>query len=238
MDYGTKEILLAYNDVETRRILYEFLSNLGYKITTVPTHKEVLESLKKERPNHIILDPKIPDFPTELVFTKIKSIDDKIKIIVPPRTKTPQEACQYILEELKENGASETEPKPIKEMPFKANILVVDDEKECAELIKSHLSKKGHTVDFALSGEETMLKVKTSRPDIVLLDIRMFGIDGLITLKQIKNFDESINVIMTSALFDERIVEEAAKLGAKDYLVKPFNMLKLDNAILNCLVPG
>jgi len=238
MDYVTKELLLAYNDVAIREILYELLSDLGYKITTVPSYKETLESLKRERPDYIIWDPKITDISPELLLSKIKNIDDKIKIIILPKTDNPQENCQYILKALKEETENpETRTKQAKEIQLSANILIVDDENDCVELLKSHLARKGYTVDSASSGEETLLKIKTSRPDIVLLDIRMFGMDGLITLKQIKDIDDSINVIMTSAVYDKKIIEEATKLGAKDYLIKPFNMIKLDNTILNCLIP-
>jgi DNA-binding response OmpR family regulator len=119
---------------------------------------------------------------------------------------------------------------------FKANILVVDDEKECAELIKAHLSKKGYTVDTALTGEEAILKVETAKPDIVFLDVYLPGMDGIVVLKSIKNIDKSIIVIMATAMADDTIIQEALKLGADGYLIKPFNLLKLEETIFNNVI--
>ncbi|OGX16593.1 MAG: hypothetical protein A2166_01470 [Omnitrophica WOR_2 bacterium RBG_13_41_10] len=118
------------------------------------------------------------------------------------------------------------------ETTLNINVLAVDDEKDCRELIEKYLSRKGYNVNTASSGEEAIAKVKANKPNVVFLDIRLPGMDGLIALKTIKDMDKSIGVIMTSALGEERVIKEAMELGADGYLVKPFNMSKLETTIL------
>jgi DNA-binding NtrC family response regulator len=225
-------IILAYSDIETRSILYEILTDLGYKITTVLSHKELMEILKKERPKYIILEPAISDIPIETVLEKIKIIDEDIKIIISPFNKDKSQLTQNILKLLREQDNLSTQ-KETKGISIDANILVVDDEIECTRLIRNHLSKKGYNVDATSTGEEAIFKIKTHKPDIVFLDIRLPGMDGIIVLKTIKEIDKSITVIMTSAIEDGKIIQEAIKLGANGYLIKPFNMLKLEAMILS-----
>lgn len=225
-------IVLAHNDIETRSILYEILTDLGYKITTVLTHRELMGILNKEKPDFIIIDPTVFDIANEMVREKIKAIDENIKVIVLEPGENRIQTIQDILKILREKPSPAASPEAKKEISLEVNILVVDDETECVELIKNHLLRKGYNVDIALSGEEAILKVRTNKPHIVFLDIALGGMDGIIVLKTIKDIDKSIAVIMTSALADERVIKEALELGANGYLVKPFSMAKLETTIL------
>ena len=229
-------LILAHSDSETRSIFYEIFTNLGYKVTTVITYREVLDSLKKERPEYVIIDPKISDMTCETLLEKIKEIDSAIKVIILERDKNKLEFTQDILKLLKTQQAPSAARKDIKGLQLKANILVVDDEKECAELIKIHLSKKGYNVDTALTGEEAILKVEIAKPDIVFLDVHLPGMDGIVVLKTIKSIDNSIIVIMATAMVDDTVIQEAMKLGADGYLIKPFNLSKLEETILNNVI--
>lgn len=232
-----EHILFANNDLESRGIFYEIFTNLGYKITTVVSAKDVLEILKKERPDYIALDPAISDIPLEAVLEKIKIIDENIKTIVLDPKKNKLEIIQDVLKALKEKSAPQPQPQEHKETPIlKAAVLVVDDENEPAQLLKNYLSRRGYNVDTASSGEEAIVKIKTSRPNIVFLDIRMSGMDGMVALKAIKDIDKSISVIMTTAMGDDEIIKEATRIGANGYLVKPFNLMKLETKILTTIL--
>lgn len=226
-------IMLVSSDTETRGILYEILTNLGYKITTVLSYRELMEALKKEKPDYIILDPRLSDMPIELALNKIRVIDDNIKIIIASSNKNLPEFTQDILKSLREKQPETLPPEKLQEPQLKINTLVVDDEIETAESIKNYLLKKGYDVDVAFTGEDALLKIKANKPDIVLLDIRLPGMDGIIILKTIKDIDKSIVVIMTSAIEDEKVIQEALKIGADGYIVKPFNMAKLEATILS-----
>lgn len=229
-----EHILFSHNDVETRILIYEGLTNLGYKVTTAPTHKEILEILKKERPDYIILDHTISDVEAEIILEKVKLIDENIKVVILSAllNDTPQGVLNSILLILKGNGHS-AEHEKNRNIQIKARILVVDDDNECAELIKKYLSRRGYEVENASSGEEAILKINIARPDVVLLDIYMPGADGMLILKNIKEIDKNIIVIMATGAEDERLTGTALKLGASGYLIKPFSLEKLEAIILN-----
>ena len=221
-------IILAHNNTETRSILYEVLSDLGYKVTTVLTPGELMGIVKKERPHFILVDPTVFDIANQTVKEKIEAIDKNIKFIILEENENRVQSIQDIIKILREKPTS----LPIKEETvLNINILAVDDEKDCRELIEKQLSRKGYNVDTASSGEEAIAKVKANKPNVVFLDIRLPGMDGLLVLKRIKDMDKSIGVIMTSALGEERVIKEAMELGADGYLVKPFNMSKLEATI-------
>lgn len=106
--------------------------------------------------------------------------------------------------------------------------LVVEDEIHIQRLIKLVLEKNGFTVATADSGEEALAYVKAhpnEHPKLILLDILMPGIDGLQVLGTIKGSHDTKNipVIMLTALAQENVVLKGIKLGAKDYIRKPFD---------------
>ncbi|MBI3814619.1 MAG: response regulator [Nitrospinae bacterium] len=111
-------------------------------------------------------------------------------------------------------------------------ILAVDDEVEVCSMVKLYLTKKGYQVFTANSGEDAIKIVKEERPHLVLLDIRMPGMGGIETLKQIKEADKEIGVIMVTAVKDEETAKEALKLGADDYITKPVNLKYLDDVLM------
>lgn len=101
-------------------------------------------------------------------------------------------------------------------------ILVVDDEQEIAIALKDFFVKKGYNVRVAYNGKEALEIVQKYRPHLVFLDIRMPMMDGLAVLRNIRNFDTSIKVIMVTAFGTKEIVAEAKRLGAVDFIRKPF----------------
>lgn len=229
------DIIIAHNNEEIRNLFYKTFSDLGYIATTVLNHREILNLLNKERPSHIILDAAISDIPAEAMVKKISVIDDIIKVLIAPRDKQALEFLQDIIKILINKPVAPPLQEKPKDISLKIKVLVVDDEIAITELIKNFLSRKGFNVTTSLSGEDAILKVKTNKPDIVLLDIYMTGMDGLIVLQTIKDIDKSIIVIMASGRDDREIIKEAIELGANGYLIKPFNLNKLEETILNNL---
>jgi DNA-binding response OmpR family regulator len=228
-------ILFAHSDAETRSILYEVFTKRGYKITTLPTHKDIIDILNKERPGYIFLDPNITDIPAKAALDKIKAIDNNVEVIILGYCETRPELINYIIKILRPKQEPKEPEEETKRRPQEATILVVDDEQETLDLLKKYLSRKGYNVDIASSAEEAITKTNTLKPDVVLMDIRMKGLDGMVALKRIKAIDKSIIVIMTTAIGNDDVINESLKLGANDYLVKPFNLDKLEAAILNAI---
>jgi DNA-binding response OmpR family regulator len=102
------------------------------------------------------------------------------------------------------------------------NILVVEDDKILRELISQKLEKENYKISAAIDGEEGLKKVKEEKPDIVLLDLILPGIDGFEVLERIKQDPEinKIPVVILSNLGQKEEIEKGLKLGATDYLIK------------------
>ena len=117
-----------------------------------------------------------------------------------------------------------------------ANILLVDDEPGMLRYISTLLEVDDYKVQTASTGEEAVQKVqKGLRPDLILLDLVMPGINGLETLEQIRQIHPAAKVVMLSCVTDTRKVVQAIRLGAHDYITKPFQKAELDAVIDQCL---
>jgi two-component system chemotaxis response regulator CheY len=117
-----------------------------------------------------------------------------------------------------------------------SKILVVDDAAFMRMMIKDNLKKAGYS-DFAEAGdgEDAVNKYAELRPDLVLLDITMPQKDGIQTLQAIKQINPQAKVVMCSAMGQESMVVEAIKLGALDFIVKPFKPERLIQTVKNVL---
>jgi two-component system response regulator (stage 0 sporulation protein F) len=111
-------------------------------------------------------------------------------------------------------------------------ILVVDDEAEVVAVLREFLSGNGYTVVSATNGAEAINEVTRRRPDLVLLDINMPGIDGMEVLKRVHARDPSIGVIMITANEDLELARRTLDLGAFDYIAKPFDFGHLERVVL------
>lgn len=109
-------------------------------------------------------------------------------------------------------------------MARKIQILVVDDEKGVCDLFKKLLTKEGYDVSTALSGEACLKAMKKKEPDLVLLDLKMPGMDGIEVLRRIKKINNNIVVIIVTAYGGIKSAREAMMLGAYDYITKPFDI--------------
>src|SRR5262245_53511713 len=115
-------------------------------------------------------------------------------------------------------------------MPL-GRILVVDDEATVREVLTEYLSTEGYAVESAGSGVEALTAVRGGRADLVLLDVRMPGLDGIQVLRRIRELRTDIPVIMVTANEDVGLAKETLKLGAFDYVAKPFDFDYLDRAV-------
>ena len=105
-------------------------------------------------------------------------------------------------------------------------ILVIDDEKAIADIIKFNLKKEGYDVITANDGEEGILKVFTENPDLILLDVMMPKVDGYEVCKKVRE-KLSTPIIMLTARAEEVDKVLGLELGADDYVTKPFGIREL-----------
>ena len=110
-------------------------------------------------------------------------------------------------------------------------VLVVDDEPDFIELLREFLTAKGYEVIAASNGEEALRKVKEDRPHLILLDVRMPKMNGLEVLKQVREIDHEVGVIMVTAVNEEETGRQALNLGAFDYITKPLDLKYLERSL-------
>jgi len=110
-------------------------------------------------------------------------------------------------------------------------ILVIDDEKATLSMFRLFLDAYGYTVYTAENGTEGLAIFQKEKPEIVLTDIKMPGIDGLVVLQQIKEIEPNTAVIVITGHGDTALAEEAVNLDAVDFINKPIKKEALDAAL-------
>ena len=113
-------------------------------------------------------------------------------------------------------------------------ILVVDDNRDNTEIIRSYLERLGYPVTVANSGDDALAVFETVRPALVLLDVMMPGRDGwdvCRTMKQHPTLGKTVRIVMVTALDDWQNKRDALQNGADDYVEKPFDLSSLADAV-------
>jgi two-component system NtrC family response regulator len=118
---------------------------------------------------------------------------------------------------------------------MKHTILVVDDEKEICDLFQNFLTQEGYQVFTATNGVEAISLGKQNRLDLALLDIKMPGMDGIEALQKLKKVKKDMEVIILTGYGTLKTAKEAMRLGAYDYLTKPFDLGLVKNIIREAL---
>jgi DNA-binding response OmpR family regulator len=110
-----------------------------------------------------------------------------------------------------------------------SRVLVVEDDKDIAELIAHYLQKAGHTCETAASGTVALRRVKEAPPDLILLDLMLPGMDGLLVCQTLRSdpTTAAIPIIMLTARGEENERITGLELGADDYVTKPFSPREL-----------
>ncbi len=114
-------------------------------------------------------------------------------------------------------------------MSEKKKVLVVDDEESIHLLYKEELEEEGYSVYSAMSGEEALKLFDEEKPDLVILDINMPGMNGIEVLRQMKEKRPHIPVILSSAYPEYK--QDLASWASDDYIVKSFNLDELKASV-------
>lgn len=116
-------------------------------------------------------------------------------------------------------------------------LLIVDDEIDVREFAANFFKKRKIEVTTASSGEEALDILSAQKPDLILLDIKMCGIDGIETLKRIRELDKNTKVIMVTGKKPEEggACDSCQELGILDYIHKPLELDELESVVLTAL---
>ena len=110
-------------------------------------------------------------------------------------------------------------------------LLIVDDEVEICDFLKSFFEERNYETKAASSGQAALNAVEQFKPQVILLDIKMPGMDGVQVLAAIKKKYPRIKVIMVTALETRDKIEECLRLGADNYITKPLSLEYLENDV-------
>jgi DNA-binding NtrC family response regulator len=248
-----QKVMVVDDDARMREELYDRLSGKGYGVVTVGSGEQTIEMLKAQRPQLVIVDLTLPKLSGLEVIHRIREFDDRIPVIL---TKTASESAPPA-ETLKELGIlavmakedpakigdfvhaklADAKPAPAAKTGLSGILLVVDDDAQVQQLLKMFFEKKGMRVLTAGSGEEALQAVSRN-PALVMLDVNMPGMDGVLTLKKLKAAKPDLQVVVMSGGGEKEMAQAALKMGAYDYVSKPFNLQYLETVVLTKILVG
>jgi len=253
-----KKILIIDDEKDITLGLKTWLESSGHNVISAFDGEKGLELAKVEKPNMIILDVSMPKMDGWQVLMHLKKDPQTrwIPVLMCTVRKTIEEfekafamgAEGYIIKpfeleklhnELKDLAEKSIDPiQHIQQgdSPKRA-LLIVDDEKPFANGLKEVLEMEGFSCSVASGGKEAIDMLESSRPDLILLDIKMPHPDGYETLTTLKNKDKTkdLPVIMVTSCNQERDKNKAMSLGASDYVTKPFELTDLVRRIRKVL---
>ncbi len=112
-------------------------------------------------------------------------------------------------------------------------ILVVDDEPGVCDLLKRCFEAEGYEVEVAINGEDGLECYRKQPADVVLLDMKMPGMDGMEVLERLREMDPQAGVIVATAVKEQSIADRAMAAGAYDFINKPFDMEYMKTSVLS-----
>ncbi len=122
-------------------------------------------------------------------------------------------------------------------MEIKPIILVVDDEEDVLGVFQQIIPKTEYTVLIAKTGKEALEQVEKESPNLVVLDLKLPDISGIDVLRRVKRVNNNIEVIMITGYGTIETAKKAMRLGAYDYITKPFDNSKINTLIKSVLLP-
>lgn len=242
---GLQRILVVSGDPRLRERFYDTLSRHGFLVSTAVSFANGLEILQHgESVQLIMLDRTVNRGKYAPFIERIRHGDERLPVILlgAPSghaidTSTIRQVQACLPSDVDEPGLLAAirrwlpPPRSFRPINYPGSILIVDDEREFLQHLEDFLRPRGCTVLKAASGEEALAHLARHQPALVLLDIKMPGMDGLLTLKKIKAHAPDLPVIMMTALEDQDLMAQASLLGAYEYILKPYNLTVLEQLL-------
>ena len=247
-----KKILIVDDETSIRSLCYDLFTKDGKQVMTASRGDQALGLIAAEKFDLALLDIQIPGENGLALLAKMLQKDPRLPVVVFSGRISPElemsafgagaaevinKAVDFLTlrEKMKKFlGAERRFLRPPPESK-QGKILIVDDEAPVRKLLSEFFIRKGFQVVEAKTGEEAAALVRSEKPTVILLDIMMPGMDGISTLRKIREFDKDVGVIFATAVHDERIAREAAALGSYHYILKPFDLKYLELVVMTRL---
>jgi len=219
-------ILIVDDEIDLLETLGDIFESKGYNVTMVEDGNKALELLRKKYFDIILMDLKMPGISGVESFKEVKNLHPSAAIIMM--------TAGSVREEIKEamgSGVDAVVDKPfnvkklvvtIESILERPLILVVDDRVEDRETLRDILVDRNYRAFVAKDGYEAIDIVRRSDFDVILLDIRMPGMDGMEVLEVVKEIKPDIGVVMMTGYSSEGLAGKSLKKGAYTCLYKPF----------------
>jgi PAS domain S-box-containing protein len=226
----SQQILVVEDEPDIAELIRYHLESNGYEVITAAQGKEALAKAQQEKPDLITLDIRLPDIDGFEVLQQLKSNEKTADIPVVIVSIVPDREDGFRL------GAVDYVVKPVDEgrllsavgaiLPKEDLILVVDDDRDTTGLIQEVLGRAGFKVRAANNGFQALAIARQDQPGLILLDLKMPGLDGYEVLKRLKRDGATQNIpvlVVTGSVTDEEVKrKKVLALGAAQFLTKPF----------------
>ena len=223
------KVLLVDDEKEFVESLSERLELRNLEADVAFDGEQALEAIKEGKHDVMVLDLRMPGVDGIEVLRRVKKSNPDIQVVVLTGHGTEKDE-----EQAKKLGAFAYLKKPIdidhligalkKE---KLKVLLVDDEKEFVESLSERLGLRNLETDVAFDGEQALKAIKEGKHDIMVLDLKMPGIDGIEVLRRVKKSNPDVQVVVLTGHGTEKDKAQAKKLGAFAYLKKPADIDQL-----------
>ena len=246
------KILIVDDEVRIRELLRKALGREGYEVVSVPSAAQALEIIFKEPFDLLLLDVRLAGESGLSVLKKVREFQHNVPIVIYSGALTSE-----LEQEARLAGANEVLNKnmdilqlvaqikriaKVRERIFqspigqeKKSLLIVDDEEGVRRVLREFFKRKRFDVFEAESGEQALQLIRSKNVSVVLLDMKMPGMDGLETLKKLLEINPKIGVVMATAVQDDEKIKEAIGLGAYSYVLKPFDFTYLEFVVMSKL---
>ncbi|MBI2451120.1 MAG: response regulator [Parcubacteria group bacterium] len=237
-----KRILIIEDEEILLDLLQNKLEKSGYEVMAARDGMEGLSAMEKEKPDLILLDILMPvmngmevlkimhrnkilsEIPVIILSNSGQEVevDEAVKLGAKDYLIKAEFDPDEVLEKVKKQLSEDPMPNEEKLPTESTRILLVEDDKFLRDLISQKLIKEGFNLSVAIDGEEGLKKTLEEKPQLVLLDIILPGIDGFEVLSKIRANAETAKtpVILLSNLGAKDDVERGLQLGADDYMIK------------------
>ena len=244
-------VLLVDDEEDFLTASSQALQRRGLEVDVAPNGVTALEMVDAKQYDVIVLDVKMPDIDGIEVFRIISRKYPNLPVILLTGHSSIDDAFQTskdgiadylskpidmddmaarigeVVLRFKQRESEDREPSPTQDSSVPVRVILIDDEVSFLDSMKRVLERRNMDVDTAESGEQGLTLLKESLVDVVVLDIKMPGMDGLEVLKRIRTYYPSVQVIMLTGHPSYVTAMEAIKQGAHEYLEKPPDIEKL-----------